>query len=67
MVFRRGTVMPDEMTDDERRRFEEEVLHHEGRDESTSMTAPASEADVVRETERREPAKKRATVLPNPD
>jgi hypothetical protein len=53
------------MTDDERREFEEQTLHHgEG---TKPPDLPASEADVVVDAEQPEEKKDPLTVPPNPD
>jgi hypothetical protein len=53
------------MTDDELRRFEDEKLHHI--DESQPETGPASEAEIVRDTERPRRDAEADLLPPNPD
>ena len=57
--------MPREMTDEERRRFEEDELHH--RDNPNSATGPASEAEIVRNEERPKRDDEPTFIPPNPD
>ena len=57
--------MPRDMTDDELRRFEDEKLHHSN--ESEPETGPASEAEIVRDTERPRRDAEADVLPPNPD
>lgn len=57
--------MPRDMTDDERRRFENVEVHHRNQEEPED--APASEAHVVRDTNPPKPETEAPMVPPNPD
>jgi hypothetical protein len=53
------------MTDEERRLFEEDEVHHRGH--ADSEDGPASEAELVRDLDRPKPAAEPRIVPPNPD
>jgi hypothetical protein len=56
-------TMPRDMTEEELKRFEEEELHQEPRDQS----GPASEADLVRDRQQERPRADPEVPPLNPD
>ena len=54
-----------DMTDDERRRFEKDIVQH--RSEITPEAGPSSEAETVRDVERPKDGGEAEVLPPNPD
>lgn len=54
-----------DMTDDERRRFEEDLVQHTS--ETAPEAGPSSEAEIVRDVERPKHGGEPEVLPPNPD
>ena len=57
--------MPRNMTDEERRRFEEQTLHHGEGEEPPDL--PASEANVIVDVDKTDADREPDVLPPNPD